>query len=120
VAPETFAGQIGTEGNFRVGDDPSRILGELWRRDGGLDCHVNPSPLTGERSRSPSAQASGKQLYEDGDQTGDHKRSGPHQVDVEPSLTEKREAYFTIDHPCDQPGNRKVASRMDGRGEHPG
>ena len=42
-----------------------------------------------------------------------------HQVEVEPRLTEKREAELAIECPRDQPRNPKIADGVDSRCEHP-
>src|SRR5271155_3192760 len=58
-------------------------------------------------------------LYQEGDKTRGHERRCPDQIEVEPRLTEKREAELSIDHPSDQTCDRKIGNRMHTRGEHP-
>ena len=57
-------------------------------------------------------------LGKQSEQTGGHECSAPDQVEVEPSLTEKREAELTIKCPRDQSCDGKITDRMDSRGEH--
>jgi hypothetical protein len=59
-------------------------------------------------------------LYQEGDKTRDHERNSPDQVEVEPCLTEKREAQLSIDHPSEQPSDRKISNSVDPSGENPG
>ena len=58
-------------------------------------------------------------LSKESEQTGGHERSSPEQVEVEPGLTEKREAKLAIDRPRDQPCDGKIADCMDSRGQQP-
>src|ERR1700730_1289431 len=59
-------------------------------------------------------------LYHEGDKTRGHERRCPDQIEVQPRLTEKREAQLSIDYPSEQPCDRKISNRMDTGGEHPG
>ena len=52
-------------------------------------------------------------------QAGRHERSPPDQVEVEPSVTEKREAELTIECPGDQSRDRKITDRVDSCSENP-
>src|SRR5262249_5222036 len=52
-------------------------------------------------------------------QAGRHQRSTPDQVEVEPSVTEKREAELTIECPGDQSRDGKITDRVDSCSENP-
>src|SRR5258708_3587217 len=56
--------------------------------------------------------------YQEGDKTRGHERRCPDQIEVQPRLTEKREAQLSIDHPCEQPCDREIRNCMDTGGEH--
>jgi len=58
-----------------------------------------------------------RRVHQQSDQAGDHECRSPYQVEIDPVLPENREAELAIDHPRDEPCNRKIGDRMDCGGE---
>jgi hypothetical protein len=107
-----------------IHQESSRLLSLINSED--LSCHTYAYRLKGEktlvidRDRGYMSRRGHNRLYQESDKTRGHERRCPDQIEVQPRLTEKREAEPSIDHPSDQPRDCKISNRMDAGGENPG